>query len=74
MNHPAIESRPDVMLGKPVFRGTRIPVELILRKLGEGAAEEGLLDAYPRFVSEHGEALIGASTVLTPGGARIRRR
>ena len=25
------------MMGKPVIRGTRIPVELILRKLGEGA-------------------------------------
>jgi len=52
MNHPAIESRPDIMLGKPVFRGTRIPVELILRKLGEGAAEEELLDAYPRLTRE----------------------
>lgn len=40
---------PDVMLGKPVIRGTRIPVELILRKLGEGASEEELLDAYPRL-------------------------
>jgi uncharacterized protein (DUF433 family) len=37
------------MLGKPVIRGTRIPVELILRKLSEGATEEDLLDAYPRL-------------------------
>jgi len=37
------------MLGKPVIRGTRIPVELILRKLGEGATEADLLDAYPRL-------------------------
>jgi uncharacterized protein (DUF433 family) len=35
------------MLGKAVIRGTRIPVELILRKLGEGATEVELLDAYP---------------------------
>jgi uncharacterized protein (DUF433 family) len=35
------------MLGKPVIRGTRIPVELILRKFGEGASEADLLDAYP---------------------------
>ena len=40
---------PGVMLGKPVIRGTRIPVELILRKLGEGATEEELLDGYPRL-------------------------
>ena len=44
-----IEINPTVMLGKPVIRGTRIPVELILRKLSEGAAETDLLDAYPRL-------------------------
>lgn|GEM_PF-2519364 len=33
-----IEINPKVMLGKPVIWGTRIPVELILRKLSEGAA------------------------------------
>ena len=37
------------MLGKPVIRGTRIPVELILRKLDEGATESDLLDAYPHL-------------------------
>ena len=40
---------PTVMLGKPVIRGTRIPVELIFRKLGEGATEADLLEAYPRL-------------------------
>ena len=35
------------MLGKPVIRGTRIPVELLLRKLSEGASEGDLLEAYP---------------------------
>jgi uncharacterized protein (DUF433 family) len=47
-----IEINPAVMLGKPVVRGTRIPVELILRKLGEGATEADLLDAYPRLTQE----------------------
>ncbi len=47
-----IEMNPKVMLGKPVIRGTRIPVELLLRKLGEGATEEDLLDAYPRLQRE----------------------
>ncbi len=32
-----IEINPKVMMGKPVVRGTRIPIELILRKLSEGA-------------------------------------
>ena len=46
------------MLGKPVIRGTRIPVELLLRKLGEGATEEDLLDAYPRLSREDIRAAI----------------
>lgn len=41
-----------IMLGKPVIRGTRIPVELIVRKLSEGATDAELLDAYPRLVIE----------------------
>jgi uncharacterized protein (DUF433 family) len=44
-----IEINRKVMLGKPVIRGTRITVELILRKLGEGATEQDLLDAYPNL-------------------------
>ena len=47
-----IEINPAVMMGKPVIRGTRIPVELIVRKLSEGATEEDLLDAYPRLTRE----------------------
>ncbi|MDI7276662.1 MAG: DUF433 domain-containing protein, partial [Anaerolineae bacterium] len=39
MSAERIEINPAVMLGKPVIRGTRIPVELILRKLSEGATE-----------------------------------
>jgi uncharacterized protein (DUF433 family) len=37
------------MLGKPVIRGTRVPVELLLRKLSEGATESELIEAYPRI-------------------------
>jgi len=47
-----IEINAEVMLGKPVIRGTRIPVELLLRKLAEGATMEELLDAYPRLSAE----------------------
>jgi len=47
-----IEINSKVMLGKPVIRGTRIPVELILRKLGEGALEADLLEAYPHLSHE----------------------
>ena len=42
---------PGVMLGKPVIRGTRVTVELVLRKLSEGASEAELLDAYPHLTA-----------------------
>jgi uncharacterized protein (DUF433 family) len=45
--HPRIEINPKVMLGKPVIRGTRITVELIVHKLSEGADERGLAQAHP---------------------------
>jgi uncharacterized protein (DUF433 family) len=53
-----IEINPKVMMGKPVIRGTRIPVELILRKLSEGAKERELLEAYPRLTKEDIQAAI----------------
>jgi len=49
VKYERIEINPHVMLGKPVIRGTRIPVEMILRKLGEDATEADLLEAYPRL-------------------------
>jgi uncharacterized protein (DUF433 family) len=49
---------PKVMLGKPVIRGTRIPVELIVRKLGEGATDADLLDGYPGLVREDIQAAL----------------
>ena len=47
--HDRIVSDPAIMLGKPTIRGTRITVELILRKLGEGMAERELIEAYPHL-------------------------
>ena len=58
MPHEDIEINPNVMLGKPVIRGTRIPVELILRKLSEGLSEADLLDAYPRLRKEDIQAAL----------------
>jgi uncharacterized protein (DUF433 family) len=50
------------MRGKPVIKGTRITVELILRKLSEGATEKDLLDAYPRLAREDIRAAIQYAT------------
>ena len=49
---PRIEINPRVMLGKPVVKGTRIPVELLLRRLAEGATVEDLLVSYPRLTAD----------------------
>ena len=51
-HHDRITVDRGTMLGKPVIAGTRIPVELILRKLAEGATEAELLDGYPRLTRE----------------------
>lgn len=47
-----IEVNPKITLGRPVIRGTRITVELIVRKIAEGASEADLLDAYPTLKPE----------------------
>jgi uncharacterized protein (DUF433 family) len=40
---------PKVMVGKPVIRGTRIPVALILKMLGQGISTAEILREYPRL-------------------------
>jgi uncharacterized protein (DUF433 family) len=52
MANKLIVSDPTVMMGKPVVRGTRITVELILEKLGAGETIEQLLEAHPRLTRE----------------------
>ena len=66
-----IELDPNVMLGKPVVKGTRIPVELVLRKLGEGASMDDL-PARRLFVSAVTEAEVRTGIAVLPEGARRR--
>ncbi len=49
MTYERIEMNPDIMAGKPVIRGTRVPVELVLRKLGAGMPCEAILVDHPRL-------------------------
>jgi uncharacterized protein (DUF433 family) len=53
-----VTTKPEVMLGKPVIKGTRVPVELIVRKLGEGATTEDLLNAYPNLIKDDIQAAL----------------
>jgi uncharacterized protein (DUF433 family) len=48
-----IEERKDVMLGKPVFKGTRLTIDHILREMGTGMSDQELLDNYPTLRPEH---------------------
>jgi uncharacterized protein (DUF433 family) len=44
-----IEVNPQVMTGKPVIRGTRIPVELLVRMVAQGIERAEILAEYPRL-------------------------
>lgn len=44
-----IISDPNIMMGKPVIKGTRMTVELIIEKLAAGETPDQILEAYPRL-------------------------
>ncbi len=50
--HKWIVSDPDIMMRKPVIKGTRITVELILEKLAAGESIEDILEAHPHLGRE----------------------
>lgn len=52
-----IQRTPNVLLGKPVIKGTRISVELIMRKLAEGYTIEDLLKSYPHLSKKQIQAV-----------------
>ena len=61
-----IEERKDVMMGKPVFKGTRLTVELVLKQLGAGMTHQEMLEQYPTLRPEHlRAALLYAADVVT---------
>ena len=47
-----IEINPKIMVGKPVIKGTRITVELILEKLAAGDSVDQVLDSYPHLTRD----------------------
>jgi uncharacterized protein (DUF433 family) len=53
-----IEERKDVMMGKPVFKGTRLTVQHVLEELGTGMSFDELLHNYPTLKPEHIHAAI----------------
>jgi uncharacterized protein (DUF433 family) len=51
-------SDPEVMGGRLVFRGTRIPVEVLFEKLADGMSLDEILDAYPGLPRDDAVATI----------------
>jgi uncharacterized protein (DUF433 family) len=43
---------PKVMVGKPIIKGTRIPVDAVIRRLAEGMSIEEILEEYPNLTIE----------------------
>ena len=56
-----IVCNPGILLGKPVIKGTRISVELILKKLAEGLSDKELMEAYPSLTREDINAVLAYS-------------
>jgi len=52
VDNQRIEVNPDVLVGKPVIAGTRIPVYLILNLLASGYDNERIMEAYPGLTRE----------------------
>jgi len=49
---------PDVLVGKPVIKGTRLSVELLLDRLADGWSIEDLLTSYPRLTHEDAQVVV----------------
>ena len=62
---PHIETKPEVLAGKPVVTGTRIPVELVVELLAQDWSTEEILEQYPALSQEDIQACLHyASEVL----------
>ena len=58
---------PEIMVGKPVVKGTRIPVELVLKHLAQDLNVGTLLEAYPRLTFEDVRACLEYAQSLVEG-------
>jgi uncharacterized protein (DUF433 family) len=58
-----IDADPDVMMGKPCIKGTRITVDLILEKLAAGESAAQILQAHPRLVPEDIQAALAFAAI-----------
>ena len=69
---PHIVTDHEIMLGKPVIRGTCITVELVQRKMVQGVSVADLLDMYPHLTVEDGQACLDYAADLAANEAKER--
>ena len=43
---------PNIMVGKPIIKGTRIPVDIIIKLIAQGMTKEEILEDYPNLTEE----------------------
>lgn len=65
--HERIATDPNVMVGKPVVQGTRIPVSAVLRQLAVALDLRDLFEAYPRLTEEDVRACLAYAADLLEG-------
>ena len=61
---PYITSDPNIMHGAVCFRGTRVPVSVVLDNLAAGETAERILEQYPSLCAEHIPAALGYAADL----------
>ena len=58
---------PNIMAGKPIIRGTRIPVDAILRRIADGMIVEEILEEYPNLTKEKVRAALEYAEKIVNG-------
>jgi len=59
-----ITSDPKILSGKPVFKGTRIPISIVLKMLRDGASFQKILEEYPKLTEEDIKAALDYSVFI----------
>jgi uncharacterized protein (DUF433 family) len=73
--HERIIQDPQIMVGKPVVKGTRIPVERVIQHLADNPDVNDLFEAFPHLTIEDVKACLAyAHAKLEATPRRVRRR
>jgi len=65
MTYPdRIEINPKILGGKPVIKGTRIPVHIIITMLRDGQTFDEIIRGYPRLTKEDIRAVLDYSLYI----------